>query len=166
MGLAADDVADGLARLPGWAWALPAALLVALGVRGGLRIARFVAARRSARARRLGEAGAARALELLARARFTVLGTEVVRTGHLEVDGRPASFRVRADALVERRGEVWVVEVKGGEGSSSVADRGTRRQLLEYAYVFGARGVLLVDAGRGRIHHVRFPAVAERPGRG
>jgi hypothetical protein len=41
-----------------------------------------------------------------------------------------------------------------------VRDRATRRQLLEYAHVFGAEGVLLVDARRRRVHVVRFPQTA------
>jgi hypothetical protein len=155
-----DPVIRFLERLPLWAWGLPVALFLALGVRTGLRLARGVLARRPARSRRIGEAGARRAIAMLLRERWTVLATEVMREGVVEVDGRLESFVVRADALVSRRGEVWVAEVKGGDDSSSVHDRATRRQLLEYAHVFGAEGVLLVDAHRGRIHVVRFPTAA------
>lgn len=160
MGSLPDGVGRALAGLPAWTWALPVALCLAVGFRAGLRLARRLLARRSARARRLGAAGAARALDVLRRAGFAVRATEVCREGVLELDGRPERFTVRADALVERRGTVWVAEVKGGEGTATVHDRATRRQLLEYAHVFGAEGVLLVDARRGRVHVVRFPQVA------
>lgn len=157
MGSTSDGVIRALAQVPPWAWALPVALCLAVGFRAGIRLARRLLARRSARARRVGAAGAARALDLLRRAGFAVLATEVHREGVVELDGRPERFVVRADALVARRGVVWVAEVKGGEDSASVHDRTTRRQLLEYAHVFGAEGVLLVDARGGRIHVVRFP---------
>lgn len=97
---------------------------------------------------------------MLRRERWNVLATEVVREGAVEVDGRLETFVVRADALVERRGALWVAEFKGGDDSSTVHDRATRRQLLEYAHVFRAQGVLLVDARRAHIHLVRFPVTS------
>ena len=157
MGSLPDGVQRILERLPPWTWALPALLLLTLGFRAGIRLSRRLLARRSARARRWGAAGAARAVALLRREGWRVLATEVHREGVVELDGRPERFVVRADALVARRGQVWVAEVKGGVDSASVHDRTTRRQLLEYAHVFGAEGVLLVDARRGRVHVVRFP---------
>lgn len=157
MTVVAWDVPSWLARWPPEALLLPVLLLLALGVRGGLRLARGVLAARTARARRLGADGTRQALALLQREGWRVLRTEVVEEAVVEVDGRPLRYVVRADALVERRGVVWVAEVKGGDASASVADRGTRRQLLEYAHVFGAEGVLLVEARRGRVHVVRFP---------
>jgi len=152
-----DAVLGTFQNVPLWAWGLPALLLLAVGVRTGIRLSRRVLARRPARARRIGASGARRAVALLRRDRFTVLETEVQREGFVEVDGRLEPFVVRADALVERRGSIWVAEVKAGADSATVHHRATRRQLLEYAHVFGAAGVLLVDARRGRIHVVRFP---------
>jgi Holliday junction resolvase len=152
----ADPVLPWLSRIPAWAWGLPALLLLALGLRGGLRLARLVVARRTGRSRRLGRGGARRAVAILERAGYRILGTEVTREGVLEMDGVPEAYAVRADVLVERGGDVFVAEVKAGPESTSVRNRGTRRQLLEYAHVFGAEGVLLVDARRGHVHVVRF----------
>ena len=52
-----------------------------------------------------------------------------------------------------------VAEFKGGAGSSSVTNRATRRQVLEYAVLFDVDGVLLVDADTGTIHEVEFPTL-------
>ena len=159
VGTLSDGAVEALTRVPLWAWSLPVLLLLTVGLRAGIRLSRRILAHRSARARRVGATGARRALALLRREGWTLLEAEVHREGVIEVDGRLESFVVRADALVERRGTVWVAEAKGGEDCSSVRHRATRRQLLEYAHAFDAEGVLLVDARRGRIHVVRFPAV-------
>lgn len=158
----ADGLSSVLDRVPAWAWTLPVLLVLALGVRAGIRLSRWILARHPARSRRLGEKGGRRAIALLRHHGWNVLETEVVREGVVEVDGHDEPFVVRVDALVERRGRIWVAEAKGGFLSATVHHRGTRRQLLEYAHVFGADGVLLVDARRGRIHVVRFPAPLQR----
>lgn len=152
-----------LERLPTWAWAVAAVTLVVVGARAALWAARVVRARAPARSRRMGAAGAARAAAVLERAGCRIVACEVVREGVVEVDGRPEPFVVRADFVVERRGRLWVAEAKGGPGSTSVHDRATRRQLLEYAHVFGVEGVLLVDGRRGTIHLVRFPRATGAP---
>ena len=157
MGTLSDGVLRWVGSVPLWAWALPALLFLAVGVRTGFRLSRRVLARGPARARRLGRAGARRAVEILRRAGFTVLGTEVVREGAVEIDGRIEPFVVRVDAVVRRGGTLWVAEVKAGADTATAHDRTTRRQMLEYAHVFGASGVLLVDARRGHVHVVRFP---------
>ncbi len=160
MGTLSDGVLRWIVSVPPWAWTLPIALCLALGVRMGLRLARRVLARGPARARRLGRAGARRAVEILRREGFTVLGTEVIREGAVEIDGRLEPFVVRVDAVVRRKGTLWVAEVKAGTDTATAHDRTTRRQMLEYAHVFGASGVLLVDARRGQVHVVRFPEPA------
>jgi hypothetical protein len=159
VGTLPDGVLRAIGHVPLWAWVLPVLLLLAVGLRAGIRLSRGVLAYRSSRARRIGASGARRAIALLRHEGWRVVGEEVHREGVVEVDGRLESFAVRADALVERRGEVWVAEVKAGADSSRIRDRATRRQLLEYAHVFGAHGVLLVDVRRARIHDVRFPSV-------
>jgi hypothetical protein len=158
----AEGTLAALEKVPPWAWSLPVLLVLAYGVRTGIRLSRWILARRPARSRRMGADGARRALALLERKGWSVLETEVVREGVVEVDGRLESFVVRVDALVTRRGQVFVAEAKGGLLSASVRHRGTRRQLLEYAHVFGAYGVLLVEARRGRVSVVRFPRPLER----
>ena len=60
------------------------------------------------------------------------------------VDGEPFATELRADYLVEARGELLVAEVKTGRQAPSLATAATRRQLLEYRVAFDADGVLLV----------------------
>ena len=73
--------------------------------------------------------------------------------------GEESPFTVRADYLVERQGVRAVVEVKTG----AVADpssRGTRRQILEYAWVYGVTEVYLFDADAQRLHSIGVPTMA------
>src|SRR5436190_19179885 len=102
MGALSEGLQRALERVPPWAWLLPVFLLLVVGLRYGIRLSRWVLALRTARARRTGRKGAARALEMLRRDRWNVLATEVVREGAVEVDGRLETFVVRADALVEK----------------------------------------------------------------
>jgi hypothetical protein len=142
----ATRIDDLLERWPPWAWTLWGALLVAIGLWAGIRLARRLERSRAERARRLGRAGD-----------WELLATEVAREGVLCVDGEPRRFVARADAVVRRAGVVRVAELKGGPESGRAEARETRRQLLEYAYVFGADGILLVDGARGVVSEVTFP---------
>ena len=105
----------------------------------------------------MGRRGQDRAVRILSRAGYRVVGTEVVADGFIRVDGKEVTYRVRADFIVRRWFRRYVAEVKGGAESAALANRSTRRQLMEYARVFKVSGVLLVDADAGRIHRVEFP---------
>jgi hypothetical protein len=65
-------------------------------------------------------------------------------------------MELRADYLVEGRGERLVAEVKTGELAPQLATAATRRQLLEYHVAFAVDGVLLVCPEEGAIHRVEF----------
>ena len=69
---------------------------------------------------------------------------------------------MRADYLVELRGELLVAEVKTGEEAPQLSSAATRRQLLEYRVAFAVDGVLLVCPERGAIHRVDFPLPSDR----
>lgn len=136
-----------------------ALILVALvGVWIGLRLARRIRAWRSRRRTRRGIAGESRALRLLTRRGYAIVESQPPTTGALLVDGERLEFEVRADAIVERKRRRYVAEIKTGR-AASVRSRHTRRQLLEYAVLYDADGVLLVDATRGVIHAIEFPAL-------
>ncbi len=136
---------------------IPAAGLLALGLVLGLLLARARTRRRVARSRKMGRRGQDRAVRILSRAGYRVIGTEVVGTGRIRVDGAVVEYRVRADFVVRRWFRRYVAEVKGGAESAAPGNRATRRQLMEYARVFRVAGVLLVDADAGKIHRVEFP---------
>jgi hypothetical protein len=96
------------------------------------------------------------AASLLARAGYTVMGAQVRGSYDLLIDGRPLAIALRADYMVERRGRLFVVEVKSGVFATSLETAATRRQLLEYRIAFDVDGVLLVDGEKGSIHEVVF----------
>lgn len=114
---------------------------------------------RGARARRME----ARAAGMLEAAGYTVVAEQVSGTSALLWDGERIEVEVRADYLVTRGGRTYVAEAKSGRRAPDPANRGTRRQLLEYAIAYEADGVLLVDTERGEVAEVRFPALRPAP---
>jgi Holliday junction resolvase-like predicted endonuclease len=141
-------------------WLIAAALVVCLllGAWLGGRSRRFWMRRRLARQWGHARQGEEQARGWLERHGFTVLDEQVSRAAWLIVDGEESPFTVRADYLVERNGVRAVVEVKTG----AVADpssRGTRRQILEYAWVYGVTEVYLFDADAQRLHGIGIPAM-------
>ena len=132
-------------------------LATALGIAFGLSLARWRARLRMAQSRRVGRRAERRARTLIKRAGFRVVDTQPSATVVVNVDGRDQTFLVRGDLLVRKRRRLYLVEIKGGAGGGTVAHRGTRRQLLEYATVFDVHGTLLVDVPGARIQQVTFP---------
>jgi hypothetical protein len=142
-------------------WLIAAALLLCLllGAWLGSRVRRLWMRRRLARQWGHARRGEEQARGWLERHGFTVLDEQVSRQSLLIVDGEESPFTVRADYLVERNGVRAVVEVKTG----AVADpssRGTRRQILEYAWVYGVTEVYLFDADAQRLHRIGVPAMS------
>lgn len=142
-------------------WLMVAVLVlgIALGVWLGSRVRRSWMRRQLARRWSRARRGEEQARGWLERNGFTVLDEQVNRPSFLIVDGEESPFTVRADYLVERNGVRAVVEVKTG----AVADpssRGTRRQILEYAWVYGVSEVYLFDADAQRLHSIGVPTMA------
>ena len=118
--------------------------------------------RQLARRWRHARRGEERARGWLERNGFTIIDEQVSQESYLVVNGEESPFTVRADYLVEREGVRAIVEVKTG----AVADpssRGTRRQILEYAQVYGVSDVYLFDADQQRLHHIGVPTDATVP---
>ncbi len=90
------------------------------------------------------------------RAGYRIEAEQVSGRVRVRVDGKWEEFTVRADAMVRRRRRRYVVEIKAGQANASVADRATRRQLLEYTRVFDVDGALLVDVPGERISRIEF----------
>jgi Holliday junction resolvase-like predicted endonuclease len=131
------------------------AAIVALWLASTLRRWRgsWRARRRAARAGK----GEDRAAGLLEAAGFRIIARQARVAWIPLVDGEPFATELRADYLVESRGELLVAEVKTGREAPSLATAATRRQLLEYRIAFEADGVLLVCPEAGAIHRVEFP---------
>jgi hypothetical protein len=132
-----------------------AAAVVALWLAARLRAWRG-SARAKARAARAGE-GEDAAAALLESAGYVIVERQARVTWAPLVDGAPVMMELRADYLVEGKGELLVAEVKTGDEAPSVTTAATRRQLLEYHVAFGADGVLLVCPERKAIHRIVFP---------
>lgn len=130
------------------------ALVIARWVRGWRGSWR--ARRRAARA----GAGEDAAAAMLRRAGFRIVAAQVRMRWAPRIDGEPHPTELRADYLVEARGERLVAEVKTGDAAPSLSTAATRRQLLEYLVAFAVDGVLLVCPERGAIHRVEFPIAA------
>ena len=142
-------------------WLIAAVLVLGIVLGGwlGSRVRRFWLRRQLARRWSRARRGEEQARGWLERNGFTVLDEQVNRPSFLIVDGEESPFTVRADYLVERHGVRAVVEVKTG----AVADpssRGTRRQILEYALVYGVNEVYLFDADAQRLHSIGVPTMA------
>jgi hypothetical protein len=137
------------------------AIAVLAGALIALVLARVMRAwRGSWRARRRAAragAGEDAAAAMLRRAGFRIVAAQARIVWAPRIDGAPHPTELRADYLVEARGELLVAEVKTGEAAPSLATAATRRQLLEYHVAFGADGVLLVCPERGAIHRIEFP---------
>jgi hypothetical protein len=147
-------------------WLIAAGLagaLVALVVARHLRAWRGSLRARSRAARAV--AGEAIGAALLARAGYRVLARQVTIEWAPRLDGEPRATTLRADYVVEARGERLVAEVKTGAEAPEIGTAATRRQLLEYLVAFDADGVLLVCPERGRggqLHRVEFPGLQRR----
>ena len=143
-----------------WALACLALLFVLFEV-GRAKLRRWLVVRRlRVQAGRALDAEAW-AASLLSAAGYSVIGTQVKGSYDLLIDGRAFSIALRADYVVERRGRLFVAEVKSGRLAPSLETAATRRQLLEYRIAFAVDGVLLVDGEEGSIHEVVFVAKSE-----
>jgi len=101
-------------------------------------------------------AGEDRAAGMLEAAGFRIVARQARTVWKPLVDGEPFETELRADYLVEARGELLVAEVKTGREAPSLATAATRRQLLEYHVAFRADAVLLVCPEAQTIHRIDF----------
>lgn len=103
-----------------------------------------------------------RAAALLEREGFTIVRSQARLDWNIVCDGEPLPVLLKADYLVQRDGQSWVVDVKSGQGANprSIA---TRRQLLEYALAYRTAGAVLVDMEREVVHRFQFTTL---PGTG
>lgn len=84
-----------------------------------------------------------------------VLERQLSKRCTMHIDGRVAEYDIRADLLVQMGDERVIVEVKTGEAADPRLPA-TRRQLREYAAVFGVERVYLFDATRERLYEIVF----------
>ena len=119
-----------------------------------------VAGRRVRAQSRLGARGERRALQMLKRAGYEILGEQALASYPVLVDKRPMQIHLRADFLVKKAGRTYVAEAKSGGPSAQITTRATRRQLLEYQHAFAAHGLLLIDVAAESIAEVQFQSAS------
>lgn len=98
-----------------------------------------------------------RAAQLLEDRGYRVLGEQVEKSTFVKVDGQKIPYKVRADYFLKKGRRTYIAEVKAGNQVASVLQPHTRRQLLEYYFIYRPQAVLLVDGERGEIEEVTFP---------
>lgn len=133
-----------------------AVLAIAVVAWLALVLRRLWMAQRLHRRMAIASEGEAIAERWLASRGYRVLERQLTRRCTMHIDGRVAEYDVRADLLVQMGEERVLVEVKTGEAADP-RHIPTRRQLREYASVFGVGRVLLFDASRERLLAVEFP---------
>lgn len=132
------------------------ALLCVLALAIGLWLARVLRGSASQRRNAIAQSGEREAELLLRDAGYRVVERQARARWSILVDDEPVEFEVRADLVVSRGARRFVAEVKTGERAPDLRHGPTRRQLLEYALVFGADEVLLVDVPAGQVRRVVF----------
>lgn len=103
---------------------------------------------------------AAAAAELLAEHWLTARGHQILdrqltHRSTIWINEVPTDFDTRADLLVQMGPDRVLVEVKTGEAADPRSPA-TRRQLREYAAVYGVSVLYLFDADRQQLHRIDF----------
>jgi hypothetical protein len=135
--------------------AILGALLIALTTYLTLHLRRHLAARRLTSRMR-----AAASAELLAEHYLTARGHQILdrqltHRSTIWINDTPSDFDTRADLLVQMGPDRVLVEVKTGEAADPRSPA-TRRQLREYAAVYGVSVLYLFDADRQQLHRIDF----------
>lgn len=92
---------------------------------------------------------------------YQIIGYQKSSAYTVLVQNKPVPVTVRFDFVVQKRGKTFVAEVKSGKSAPDIRTASTRRQLLEYALVARADGLLLVDMEKRTISEVIFPFTRE-----
>jgi len=140
--------------------ALACFLSVALGAWAALALRELRERMRGRAQQRRGVRGERDAERLLKAHGYAIVERQARRSYPIRLDGSERNAEVAFDFIVERNGEALVAEVKTGHAAPRIERAETRRQLLEYQLVTGARCVLLVDPDASTIAEVAFPISA------
>lgn len=109
-----------------------------------------------------GEKGA---LDLLEAEGYKIVELQKKAPVCATVDGKECKTYIAADVLVCKNGRMFVAEIKTGGEAPRVTHAPTRRQLLEYFFIFKPHGILLVDMEQKKICKVVFSAAGKGEGK-
>lgn len=110
---------------------------------------------RMRRIRRQGNSGELSAEEYLRDVGFVHIQNSNTHKFSFWVDDEERHFHLKPDIIAELEGEAWLIEVKNGK-DSSLGNRNTRRQLLEYQVNYPDHRVALFDAISGNLFEIDF----------
>ena len=108
--------------------------------------------------------GEKQALDLLESEGYEILEWQKRAPICAKVDGVACKTYIAADVLVRKEGRIYVAEIKTGGEATKVSHAPTRRQLLEYFFIFKPYGILLVNMEQKKICKVEFPRVINEQG--
>lgn len=111
--------------------------------------------------RRMSQAAAAelQAEHYLTARGHKILSRQLTQRSTIWINDVPTDFDTRADLLVQMGQDRVLVEVKTGEAADPRTPA-TRRQLREYAAVYGVSVLYLFDADRRELHRIDFGELA------
>lgn len=75
---------------------------------------------------------------------------------YYKVNGEERSSKLIVDYVVRQKSKVYLVEVKSGEKAISIANKSTRRQLLEYDTAIENDGAYLLDMENKEMKLIEF----------
>lgn len=110
---------------------------------------------RMRRIRRQGNSGESSAEDYLRDMGFVEIQNSNTHKFSFWVDDEERHFHLKPDIIAELEGEAWLIEVKNGK-DSSLGNRNTRRQLLEYQINYPHHRVALYDAVVGELFEIDF----------
>ncbi len=102
------------------------------------------------------------AIRFLKKKGYRIISVQERKGYKIRVDEKIENIVVIADIIAEKKGKIYIVEVKTGKDAPSLKTSSTRRQLLEYLYTYRPDGIILLDMEKNRLHTVRFPFFEKR----
>lgn len=87
---------------------------------------------------------------------FTILKEQAHIEKQMIIDGKPQSFTLRADFLVEKDTRTAVVDAKSGAEGVNPSNSATRRQLLEYFTCYDVDSVYVYNSIEDKLVRVEF----------
>ena len=92
---------------------------------------------------------------LLKKNNYRIIKEQYVQNHNLYDNDEKKSFTIRPDFIVEKKGFLYIAEVKSGS-YSYINNIHTRRQLLEYSFYNKDKTVLLIDTENETIRKIEF----------
>ncbi|GAB6182125.1 hypothetical protein JCM14036_34440 [Desulfotomaculum defluvii] len=87
---------------------------------------------------------------------YTVLAVQERVPVVTKVNGKPYKSHIKADLIVQKGKQIFVVDVKTGETAQKPVSPDIRRQLLEYFLVYRPDGVLVLDMDNQKLYRLEF----------